>query len=202
MPFCPWLRFSPLHDGQIRIQVTVTDCLEKFEAALESPFIQVVEKQTADTPRLFSMPQIEVAVTPVLEAGMDSVSKRFTGSVCGLMPADDILFHRVIWRQVVAAAKPPDRGFTFFFRDQKPDIGVAGRYMWTLRVDNQGNAQCFEAPAREFRPGRGGGRWQAGARYVRVIYPGLLKHGPLVQHPGAPAPTQQRALMILFAPTA
>ncbi|MNZ91858.1 hypothetical protein D3C78_1108570 [compost metagenome] len=83
------------------------------------------------------MLEVEVTVAPGLVTRVDVGTKRRTGALGHLVPVQAIFFVAVVRGQIETAAEPPDRFFTFFLGDKEPHVGVRGRYMRVMRMDDQ-----------------------------------------------------------------
>src|SRR5690606_36117209 len=105
-------QLAALHDGQVGLQIGITDGAHEGEAGVEVPFVEVVEEQPADAARLTAVLEVEIAVAPGLELRIDLGTERRAGVTGHLMPVHAVFLVAVVGRQVEAATEPPDRLFT------------------------------------------------------------------------------------------
>ena len=68
------------------------DAAREGETALESPFVQVVEKQAANPALLATMSYRKIVVAPALEARIDVFTESDAGRVSGSMPGNGVVF--------------------------------------------------------------------------------------------------------------
>src|SRR5690606_41322523 len=67
---------ATLHDGQVGLQIGITDGAHEGEAGVEVPFIEVVEEQPADAAWLTAVLEVDIAVAPGLELRIDRGAER------------------------------------------------------------------------------------------------------------------------------
>ena len=133
------------------------------------------------------MLQVKIIVAPLFKFRVDVLAKRQAKVPRGGVPVHGILFEAVVGRHVETAAKPPDRIGSWLLRDEKADVGVAGRNKRVMRVDHQRDAHRFEAAARQLRAVRGSGRGHGVAVNVGKIHARLFEDAAVTQHAAAPA---------------
>ena len=124
----------------------------------------------------------EIFVAPLLETRIDVIAKRFTDSLCDLVPVNCILFEAVIRGQIEASAKPPDRFVGFLFRKQEAHIEVSRWNIGVERMNDQGYAGGEERSAVEFRPPLGRRGWQLVALYQGKVDSGLFENTSVRYH--------------------
>src|SRR5690606_306891 len=72
-------QLAALHDGQVGLQIGITDGAHEGEAGVEVPFVEVVEEQPADAAWLTAVLEVEIAVAPGLELRIDLGTERRAG---------------------------------------------------------------------------------------------------------------------------
>jgi hypothetical protein len=86
----------------------VADALNEIEASLESPRVEIIEKQSAYATGLPSVLQIEILITPLLETRIDIIAERLACLLGYMMPVYRVLLKPIIWCEVESSSKPPD----------------------------------------------------------------------------------------------
>ncbi len=142
---------AALHDWQVGVDVGVANGTDEGEAGVEAPLVQVIEKQAANATRFVAVLDMEVAVAPGLVTRVDVGAKRRTRSFGHAVPVDAVFFVAVVGGEVEAAAEPPHRFFTFFFRDEKAHIGVGRWHMRIVRVNHQRHTERFKPATGQLR---------------------------------------------------
>src|SRR5690606_21761340 len=74
--FAPGCRFAAGNDRTVSGEKPVSDGADKLETAVESPRIEIVEKETADSARFFSVLQVEILVALFFVARINIRSER------------------------------------------------------------------------------------------------------------------------------
>src|ERR1035437_5739318 len=105
----------------------IADALGHCEALLESEFVEIVEKNSAQAARLLAVFQVKIIVAPLLEARMQSRAEWHQRGAAGSMKMTRIFFKSIIRSQVHAAAEPPDRFVAICDRVEKPYVQVRRR---------------------------------------------------------------------------
>ncbi len=98
---------ATLDDGQVRLQEMIADAALIVEAALEAPFVQVVEEQAADAARLVAMLEEEISIAPFLVLRIHVVAEACACLLRGPVPVQDVFVERIVRREIEAAAEPP-----------------------------------------------------------------------------------------------
>src|SRR5690606_22656961 len=99
--------FTFVQYRQIGCEIAVAHGLHEGKRLVETPLVEVVEKQPAYAPRLLAMFQVKVLVAPFLERGIHGFTKRFTGFSRRIVPVAAILVETIIRSKIVAAPEPP-----------------------------------------------------------------------------------------------
>jgi len=129
----------------------ITDGLRQAEAALETAFVEVVEKDPADAARFVAMLEEEVLVAPFLVLGVDVVAE---GGECLSAAAVEVLHVlalAVVRRHVHAATEPPDVLFAVLAGHEAAHIHVRRRAVRIARVENQRDAHGFPRATGQLR---------------------------------------------------
>src|SRR4051795_924215 len=111
-------------DRQVGRQEAVADTALESEAAVESPFLEVVEEDAADPPGLAAMAEEEVLVAPLLVARVDLRTEGLAGGAGGAMEVDGVLLEAVVGGEIEAAAEPPDRSRSLLLGKKEPHVHV------------------------------------------------------------------------------
>src|SRR6202045_602148 len=102
----------------------IADALQEIEAALESPLVEVIEKDPADSPRLLAVAKEEVFVAPFLVARIDVRPERRARLAGDAVPMNGVLLEAVVGGEIEAAAEPPDRHLALLRGDEEADVHV------------------------------------------------------------------------------
>ena len=117
-------------DRQVRRQEMIADAALIGEAALEAPFVQVIEEQPADAARLVAMFEKEIAIAPFLVLRYTSVAERLrTRLLRRAVPVQNVFVERIVGREIEAAAEPPrDRRRSRVAQKKRTFACVVGTY--------------------------------------------------------------------------
>jgi hypothetical protein len=138
-------RLSGAQNGKVGLDVVIPDTPQKVKTVVKTAFIEIIEKEPADTPCFISVFEEKVVVTPAFESWVKLITKGLAGSACRLMPGDRIVLKRVVGREVKASAKPPDRRLVVLFGEKKADIRVRGRNKRVQGMNDKGDAHSLKA---------------------------------------------------------
>src|SRR5688572_5828639 len=127
------------------------------------------------------MRQVEVAVAPGL---VPVIAARGAGAgvARGAMPVKHVLAHRVVRRQVEAAAEPPHGRAVCRLRDEVTEVQVRRRHVRVVRVQHERDAHRRERRSRERRPVVRGRSGQARGRDFGIVDAALLDERAVLQH--------------------
>ena len=133
----------------------VADRLDEGETPLETPFVQIVEEQSAHTTLLAAMFEVEIVIAPLFVTWIDLRPERRAGCARRAMPGHGVFLEAVIRRQIETAAKPPNRCLSGGGGDEQPDIDLKnpdgyevnfGDYDWELDSLDDGCWADWEFP--------------------------------------------------------
>src|SRR5690606_9547953 len=155
--------------------------------------IQIVEKQPADTARFLAMLQIKILIAPGFELPVDIRAERIARLLRHTMPVLAILVETIVWGEVIAAAKPPDRRFARLFRQKETYIGMGRGHVGIAGMNDQRDSQGLPAASCQLGAQCGRGRRQLVAEYMGETDAAFFEYRSVRQNPGA-APSALRSL--------
>ena len=161
---------------------------------LKAPFVEIVEEQAADPPRLVAVRQEKVLVAPLLEFGVESLAIGIARSFGRPMPMHGILLKTVIRRQIEPTAKPPHRLLPFFLCREEPHIQVRGRRIGVVRMRNRRDAHRLKTPPRQLGAARRSGS-------AATHCPAHAKNSPQPARSPTPPTRACGHLLLLAAPS-
>lgn len=177
--------FAALYDRQIGIDESISNALHHGEALFESELMEVIEEDTADTARLFSVSQVEIVVTLLLEIRIELFAVGVEGITTGAVEMDHVLFEAIIGRQVHTSSKPPDVRFLTSVRclgDKEADIHMHCRDIGVPRMEHQRDSHSLPSATCGLRVCGAGRRRQFVAHDMREADTGSFENIAFFQH--------------------
>src|SRR5210317_664524 len=173
------MRYAPLDDWFVTLQKAVTRSAHELEALFKAEFVNVVEKQAADTAGFIAVLEIEILIAPLLVSGVQILTEWVADGFCVPVPMHNVIVERVIRCQVEASTEPPDR-FAFAGRE-KAEVRMSCRHVGVVRMQYQGNTNGLERLTSEFGPILCRCRWHLFAKDMRKTDARLLKYSTVRQ---------------------
>jgi hypothetical protein len=148
---------AALGDRQVGVEKAVADGLQESEATIETPFVQVVEEQSADAAGFVAVLEVKVFVAPLLVTWVHVVAERLAQIAGNGVPLPAVFIEGIERRQVETASEPPHRIRALLAGFEITHVRVCGRYVRVLRMDHQRHAGRGPVASDHFRPmcGRG-----------------------------------------------
>ena len=121
-----------LHDGQVGLQKSIAHGLGHGHAALRAQSGKIVKKDAAHTALLIAVLEVEVFVTPALEAQIQPFAIGLEGVVADAVEMHGVFLVTVVRRQIHPPAKPAHGGVVFGLGADHAHIHV---HRWHVRIE-------------------------------------------------------------------
>lgn len=126
-----------LHKGDVRRNDRLGTALHKAKHLLLGWRVEVIKKDTPDTPPLPTMGYKKVIVTPLFKFGIEIWTMLVTCLLESPVKMDRILLVQVCWGKVTSTTKPPQGVTVRFFHLEVSVVEMDSRSMRILGVNDR-----------------------------------------------------------------